>query len=157
MSAFSNDNHDSSVEESSTTLSSITPSPATAGEGRGEGVPAARTVQPPTPKAPMPWTQVDETTVVRDANGAPVSFTDNAPFVMHCVSEHIHLMQALGQALVACHVANRIIAGLNDQPIPAAIMAMLAGWQATLNRSWPGFDPVREIEAKLGTATLVPG
>lgn len=47
----------------------------------------------PTPIAPLPWTQADETKAIYDANGDLVSFTQNAPFLMRLVFVYQNLIQ----------------------------------------------------------------
>jgi predicted aspartyl protease len=42
----------------------------------------------PEPHNALPWTQRDEASVIRDANGQVVSFVMNVPFVMALVRQH---------------------------------------------------------------------
>jgi hypothetical protein len=42
----------------------------------------------PAPANLLPWTQRDEASVIRDANGQVVSFVLNVPFVMALVRQH---------------------------------------------------------------------
>lgn len=42
----------------------------------------------PAPNNPLPWTQKDEASAIRDANGQVVSLVNNVPFLMGVVKQY---------------------------------------------------------------------
>lgn len=108
----------------------------------------------PQPVSQMPWTQEDDATVVRDAQGLPVSFVANAPFIMHRVSTHDELVTAFWRALCALETAYITLETLTGQPRTDKHRAWMNDWLNTLNTVYRGEDPIESVKRNMNEAGL---